>query len=320
MATQKKTQIPTEGIVRIIPFPASMVVGGRNLYWGNESRSGVMSIGRERPWGTDIRDTQINGGGQILDMTNPEHQELLDIYLHSDQWKHCIAKSKDNKTRAARFYILNSEIEAEKYLQQSETADILRAEIRGMNRLQLERFGLIFGIKGTETVVRSKLRQMTDTEKGKRDLEEKMMSPDRALLELVYFAESVGDARTKQGLYKTQKGIWFWYETSLATSREGVILFLKGKEKENETILIDMKSQLNQPASSPNSSELIHPNPAEERQAQIEKQENDWKVEKVLKAWDSIQDSSEAGLKQIAFQTKVKRDIVEKILKENGKI
>lgn len=235
--------IPKTGSIRIKPFLNSVGADqkAKSRTWGTVRRSGWFriesGIGYDKvvchvkEWNYMGRSLELHGSGMLLNMENPSHQNLYAIFMFSEQWKGVVVENKGRKSHHSRFHIFNPEAEATAYLKSVEVQDEMIDMIRELNDTQLPLFGLMFNIKGSNSVIKATLRQMTAKPEQCKKIGEIMLSPDREYMETIAVAESKANPNapdaSNRGLYKKHTGIYYWGDTSLGVGIAGCTAYLK---------------------------------------------------------------------------------------------
>lgn len=244
---QYKLEIPTTGSIRIKPFKNSVGADekAKSRTWGTVRRSGWFRIvvgsdaqaNKEviniKEWNYMGLSLELHGSGMLLNMENAAHRNLFAIFMFSENWRGVVVKNGLAKTHNSRFFVYNPEAEATAYLKSVEVQDEMIDMLRELNDTQLPLFGLIFNIKGSPSLIRATLRQMTGTPANCKKIAEILLSPDREVMETIAVAESKANPNasneSERGLFKKHTGIYYWNDVSLGNGLSGCIAYLKNK-------------------------------------------------------------------------------------------
>ena len=228
--------IPEKGLILIKRFanPMARDHKDRFLAWGEKSASGYLTINKKPIEGGDYMGSRlaIRVDTLRLNLDNEEQRLLFGLFSRTDQFKSIISPSKDKKYPGSVYYIENPEEEAETWMADKKREVELVKSIDALTENDLYKMGLVFSIKGSNTVIQATLYKKAATLEGRKDLTEVLYSHDRDLIELIAVAESKGDATQKKGLWRNPKtGVYAWNTQPIGLGTDEVIAYMK-KETE----------------------------------------------------------------------------------------
>lgn len=174
----------------------------------------------------------INGDGVFLDLDKPEDKLFYDICMGATIRK----VFNSNAGLNYRFDIENLAKEMDDYLKDDETKTELKAIVMKMKGLELRTLGFFFAIRGSDNTIKGSLYKLIDDKKTTDKVGRFLLHKNRHLLNYVYNALDRGNEGEKQGLYKSERGIYYFNSSAIGNSEDEVLGYLKGESEEAKTI------------------------------------------------------------------------------------
>lgn len=216
----------TGTLIRIKPKKGAKVFGDRDFSGMIRDQNGKLhAFVGSKPF-------TINGNGVFLDLEKPEDKIYYDLLMGKTLSKIFNPNAGINY----RFDIENLAQDMEDYLKIDETKTEFKAMVMKMKGLELRTLGYFFGIKGSDNTIKGGLYKLIDDKKTTDKVGVFLLHKNRHLLNYVYNALDKGDSSAKTGLYKSDRGIFFFNTSAIGNSEDEVLGFLKGENEEAKTI------------------------------------------------------------------------------------